>query len=609
VISALFQFRRRLVFSSVASLALIGFLSTGVISGTSASAVSAQWTPVHPGDFPDPSILLYKGVYYGFATQNFTGSSQSIINVQTSTSVDGVNWTASDIDALPNLPSWAIPGDTWAPSVAYNGGEFVMYYVATQASNHDQCIGLAVSDAPQGPYTDHSSSPVVCQDSGNDNYGGSIDPDIFVDNGVSYLIWKSDGNHLGSSTSIWSQSLSSNLLSLTGSPTSILEDDQPWQDGVVEGPDMVDQGGTYYLFYSAGDFGTSVYGIGYATCSSPIGPCRDASLPILTSAAGMSGAGGPFVFSTPNGQLDMAFAAWQGTTVGYLNCGIRPMYLAALTFPDGVPSLAPATSTAAADNPSCPTALEPPPGYWQVGADGGVFSFGAVQFYGSMGAQHLNQPVVGMAATSDGKGYWLVAADGGVFTFGDAQFYGSTGAVRLNKPIVGLVPTADDKGYWLVASDGGVFSFGDAQYYGSTGAASIGSPVVAMGPGYLSGGYWLADSTGQVFNFGDARFEGQSANATGGYRITGMAETLDFNGYWLVSANGNVADEGDAAAFGSLIGQNLNAPIIGMVTTPDGRGYWLQGADGGIFTFGDATFLGSMGGVHLNAPMVGLATA
>ena len=28
---------------------------------------------------------------------------------------------------------------------------------------------------------------------------------------------------------------------------------------------------------------------------------------------------------------------------------------------------------------------------------------------------HLNQPVVGMAATPDGKGYWLVASDGGVF--------------------------------------------------------------------------------------------------------------------------------------------------------------------------------------------------
>jgi hypothetical protein len=31
-----------------------------------------------------------------------------------------------------------------------------------------------------------------------------------------------------------------------------------------------------------------------------------------------------------------------------------------------------------------------------------------------------------------------VAADGGIFTFGDAQFFGSTGAAVLNKPIVAM---------------------------------------------------------------------------------------------------------------------------------------------------------------------------
>ena len=62
--------------------------------------------------------------------------------------------------------------------------------------------------------------------------------------------------------------------------------------------------------------------------------------------------------------------------------------------------------------------------------DGGVFAFGDAQFYGSMGGQPLNQPIVGMASTADGKGYWLVAADGGIFSFGDATFYGSMGGIR-----------------------------------------------------------------------------------------------------------------------------------------------------------------------------------
>jgi len=79
----------------------------------------------------------------------------------------------------------------------------------------------------------------------------------------------------------------------------------------------------------------------------------------------------------------------------------------------------------------------------------------------------LNRPIVGKAATADGKGYWLVASDGGIFAFGDAGFFGSTGALALNRPIVGMAATADGKGYWLVASDGGIFAFGDAAFYGS----------------------------------------------------------------------------------------------------------------------------------------------
>jgi hypothetical protein len=73
-----------------------------------------------------------------------------------------------------------------------------------------------------------------------------------------------------------------------------------------------------------------------------------------------------------------------------------------------------------------------------VASDGGIFSFGDARFDGSTGGIHLNQPVVGMAATPGGRGYWLVASDGGIFSFGDARFYGSTGGIHLNQPVVGM---------------------------------------------------------------------------------------------------------------------------------------------------------------------------
>ena len=105
-------------------------------------------------------------------------------------------------------------------------------------------------------------------------------------------------------------------------------------------------------------------------------------------------------------------------------------------------------------------------GCWLVAADGGIFSFGDADFFGSTGSLHLNTPIVGMAPTPDGRGYWLVASDGGIFSFGDALFYGSTGSLRLNQPVVGMSATQSGHGYWLVAADGGVFAFGNAGFWG-----------------------------------------------------------------------------------------------------------------------------------------------
>jgi hypothetical protein len=127
-------------------------------------------------------------------------------------------------------------------------------------------------------------------------------------------------------------------------------------------------------------------------------------------------------------------------------------------------------------------------------------------------------PVVGAAGTPDGLGSWLVASDGGIFSFGEAQFFGSTGAIRLNQPIVGMAATPTGHGYWLVASDGGIFSFGDAQFFGSVAASPLARPVVGMATTASGRGYWLLTGEGGVFGFGDAasfgNAEGDGPRAT-----------------------------------------------------------------------------------------------
>jgi Peptidase A4 family/Putative Ig domain len=141
---------------------------------------------------------------------------------------------------------------------------------------------------------------------------------------------------------------------------------------------------------------------------------------------------------------------------------------------------APATATQpTAGAPA--TATQPTGGYWLVASDGGIFSFGDAAFEGSTGAIHLNQPIVGMAATPDGHGYWLVASDGGIFSFGDAHYFGSIpGQGGRVGNIVAVASSADGQGYWIAGSNGSVNAFGDAQGQGSTAGVPLNKPIVGF---------------------------------------------------------------------------------------------------------------------------------
>src|SRR5581483_10419844 len=256
-------------------------------------------------------------------------------------------------------------------------------------------------------------------------------------------------------------------------------------------------------------------------------------------------------------------------------------------------------------DPSNPTPCSG--GYWLVGSDGGIFSFGNAAFYGSTGSLHLNKPIVGMTTTPSRHGYRFVASDGGIFSYGDAPFYGSTGSMHLNQPIVGMAATPTGNGYWLVASDGGIFSYGDAHFYGSTGGMHLNKPIVGMTPTKDGHGYWLVASDGGIFAYGNAAFYGSTGNIHLNQPIVAMAATPDGLGYWFVAQDGGIFNYGNARFFGSTGGVALTTPIVSMTPTKTGQGYWFSSAGGSVYSFGDAGFCGSVGGTRLNAPSVGMA--
>ncbi len=257
----------------------------------------------------------------------------------------------------------------------------------------------------------------------------------------------------------------------------------------------------------------------------------------------------------------------------------------------------------------------PSQGYWLVGGDGGIFTFGSAVFYGSMGSTPLQRPVVAITPTADRHGYWLVASDGGIFAFGDSGYYGSIpgiglapagspgGVKQLNAPIVGMVPSVDGGGYFMVASDGGVFAFGDAQFSGSCpGIGGCSGAAVAVMPDATGKGYWVVTVTGNVYAFGDAPQLAQPGPRSS--PVTSAVRTPDGKGYWILYADGYVADSGNAADYGSPTGLGGSNPATAIFATSDGGGYWVATANGTVDHFGDAVFQGDMSGSALNAPII-----
>ena len=144
---------------------------------------------VFDDDFPDPSVLrAADGYYYAYATQ--TKRHGQILNIQVARSHDLVAWEHLG-EALPDKPAWAATTQRfWAPDVSRDpAGRYLMYYSAQpDAPGTGMALGLAVADAPAGPFRD-VGQPLLAGDKGFRD----LDAMRFVDeaSGQSWLFYGS----------------------------------------------------------------------------------------------------------------------------------------------------------------------------------------------------------------------------------------------------------------------------------------------------------------------------------------------------------------------------------------------------------------------------------
>ncbi|GEM46038.1 glycoside hydrolase family 43 protein [Deinococcus cellulosilyticus] len=281
--------------------------------------------PVLNINFPDPFVLKTDEGYYAYAT-NGNGK-----DIQMAFSKDLVNWDVKG-DALGGLPFWAQGGLTWAPEVIQNGEKYLMYYTLRDTASNYQCISVAVSDSPAGPFKDDSQKPLICQA----DEGGSIDASPFRDkDGQLYLYWKNDGNAIGLLTYIYGQKLSADGLSLLEEPVQLLYNRELWEGNLIEAPTMYEKDGYYYLLFSASDFASDLYAVGYAVGKSPLGEFKKfEDNPIVYTVGDVAGPGHQTITFDDAGNPWLVYHAWTAGAIGD-DVGKRTMRIDPIEFKDG----------------------------------------------------------------------------------------------------------------------------------------------------------------------------------------------------------------------------------------------------------------------------------
>jgi hypothetical protein len=297
-------------------------------------------------DFPDPFVTRVDDPDQcdGAAACWFAYSTQSgFVQVPVARSLDLATWTwagatiaggARSHEAMPVLAPWVAWGANWAPAVLARPGNqpaqrYVMYYTAKSTVGSTgrgrQCIGIATSASPRGPFVDHANAPALC----NVAAGGTIDANPYVaGDGAVYLTYADD-------VAIRGQRLAPDGLALAGDERVLLTPDSTftWEQQRTEAPSLFTApDGTIVLLYSVGRFWQPTYSVGAAVCDSPLGPCRRSySSAVLASRGPMVAPGGQTPFQLDDGSWQLAFHAW--STPG----GIRTLHFLPIAFPPGFP--------------------------------------------------------------------------------------------------------------------------------------------------------------------------------------------------------------------------------------------------------------------------------
>ena len=234
--------------------------------------------PIIPDFHADPEVLFSKktGRFYVYPTSDGYDSwggytfdvfsSPNLVDFQN----EGTILNLAEGGDAP----WA-SGNAWAPCIEekWVDGQWKYYFFfsAHNASVGAKTLSVAVADSPTGPFK-AAEKPLFTTTSG----GQMIDSDVFTDpvSGQTYLYYGNGRMHY--------RLLSDDMMSVVGQEYDITPSGGTLSTYAYrEGTYVFYRNGIYYFLWSVDDTGAQNYHVAYGTSTSPKGPIKVATKPIV----------------------------------------------------------------------------------------------------------------------------------------------------------------------------------------------------------------------------------------------------------------------------------------------------------------------------------------
>lgn len=229
---------------------------------SSSDPVAKSGNPLFGNWYADPEGMIFDDTYWIYPTWSYPYEEQTFFDCFSSK--DLITWTKHPSILDTTEVKWAKRA-LWAPSVVQKDGKYYFFFAANDVHEGEiGGIGVAVSDRPEGPYTDLLGKPLI-----NEIVNGAqpIDQFVYPDESGEYYMYYGGWGHC-------------NIVRLRSDFKALIpfEDGEMYKEitpeGYVEGPFMFKKNGKYYFMWSEGGWGGPNYLVAYAIADSPFGPFR-----------------------------------------------------------------------------------------------------------------------------------------------------------------------------------------------------------------------------------------------------------------------------------------------------------------------------------------------